>query len=408
MTEPIASRRPGALEFVALMALMTSLVALAIDAMLPALPMIGRDLDFPSANSTQWVVTMIMVGMAAGQLVYGPISDTTGRRPPVFAGLLLFAVGCLLSWFARDFESMMVGRFLQGFGVAGPRSVSIALIRDLYEGREMARVLSLIMSVFILVPIAAPLLGQVILMVASWRVIFASFLVLAVVVTVWFALRQPETLAPERRKPFSLRQLRTNFALVLRERAAMGFTLTAGISSGAFIGYLSSSQQIFQDQYGVGDRFALYFAILAAAIGAASRVNGRFVMRLGMFTLATWALRALALLSCGFVLYAWFRAGHPEFAAFMVYLVMAFFCIGILFGNMNSLAMESLGHVAGVGAAVVASVSLAVSVILGGTIGQLFDGTVIPLVGGFAVLSLISLPLMRWAGARRHAQHVQG
>lgn len=395
------TRAPGATEFVALMALMTSLVALAIDAMLPALPLIGGDLAFPTANSTQWVVTMIMIGMAGGQLVYGPISDTTGRRPPVFAGLFVFAVGCLLSWFAQDFTTMMAGRFLQGFGVAGPRSVSIALIRDLYEGREMARVLSLIMSVFILVPIAAPLLGQAILLVASWRAIFGSFLALTVLVTVWFALRQPETLPPERRREFSLGQLRASFLLVLRERSAMGFTLTAGLSSGAFIGYLSSSQQIFQDQYGVGDRFALYFGILAAAIGVAARVNGRLVMRVGMFGLATWALRVLALTSSGFVLYAWSRAGHPEFAALMAYLVVAFFCIGILFGNMNSLAMESLGHVAGVGAAVVASVSLAVSVLLGGTIGQLFDGTVLPLVGGFAVLSALSLPLMRWSGARR-------
>ena len=406
MPSPPPARAPGAAEFVALMALMTSLVALAIDAMLPALPMIGRDLSFPSPNSTQWVVTMIMVGMACGQLVYGPISDSTGRRPPVFAGLILFAVGCLLSWFARDFQMMMVGRFLQGFGVAGPRSVSIALIRDLYEGREMARVLSLIMSVFILVPIAAPLLGQLILLVASWRAIFASFLVLAVVVTVWFAIRQPETLAPEHRRPLAWRSLVSSFALVLRERAAMGFTVTAGISSGAFVGYLSSSQQIFQDQYGVGDRFALYFGILAAAIGVAARVNGRLVMRLGMFTLATRALRGLALSSVVFFAYAWYRSGHPEFVALMVYLVLAFFCIGILFGNMNSLAMESLGHVAGVGAAVVASVSLTVSVLLGGTIGQLFDGTVLPLIGGFAVLSLISLPLMRWAGSRRRAQHV--
>jgi DHA1 family bicyclomycin/chloramphenicol resistance-like MFS transporter len=369
--------------------------------MLPALPAIGSDLGFPSENSQQWVVTMIMVGMAVGQLFYGPVSDTSGRRPPVFVGLGLFALGCLLSWFAVSMPMMLLGRFLQGFGVAGPRSVSIALIRDMYEGRDMARVMSMIMSVFILTPIAAPLLGQAILMVADWRMIFASFVLLTAVVTAWFALRQPETLAPEDRRPFSWRQLLANARVVLADRAAMGFTLTAGLSSGAFIGYLASSQQIFQDQYHTGSRFAVYFAILAASIGIASQVNGRLVMRLGMVALTTWALRALALLSLGYFAYAWSEGGHPPFGGLMTYLVLSFFCIGILFGNINSLAMESLGRVAGVGAAVVTSGSLAISVALGGSIGQLLDGTVLPLVGGFALLSLVALPVLAWSAAQR-------
>lgn len=388
-------------EFVALMAVMTSLVALSIDAMLPALSTIGSDLGVESENATQWVVTMLLVGMALGQLFYGPISDSTGRKRPVYAGFAIFVVGCLLSLLARDFNTMLAGRFLQGLGVAGPRSVSMALIRDLHAGRDMARVMSMIMSVFILVPIAAPAIGQGILLMTDWRAIFGLFLVLAVITLTWFSVRQPESLPVERREPFSLSRILVAVASVFRQRAAIGFTVTAGLSSAAFVAYLSCSRQIFQDQYEVGSRFALWFGLLAAAIGLASFLNGRMVMRLGMFRLATRALRALTGLSFAFLAFAVARSGQPEFWTFMTYMALAFFCIGILFGNMSSLAMEPLGHIAGVGAAVVASVSLTISVVLGAWIGQSYDGTVIPLVAGFAILSLLSLFLIRWADGGR-------
>jgi DHA1 family bicyclomycin/chloramphenicol resistance-like MFS transporter len=400
----IATRsRPGPAfgEFVALMAVMTSLVALSIDAMLPALSMIGSDLGVDSENTTQWVVTMLLVGMALGQLFYGPISDSTGRKRPVYVGFAIFVLGCLLSLLARDFNMMLAGRFLQGLGVAGPRSVSMALIRDLHAGRDMARVMSMIMSVFILVPIAAPAVGQGILLVMDWRAIFGLFLVLAVTTLTWFAVRQPESLPVERREPFSLARILVAVGSVFRHRAAIGFTVTAGLSSSAFVGYLSCSRQIFQDQYDVGSRFVLWFGLLAAAIGLASFLNGRMVMRLGMLRLATRALRGLTGLSLVFLAFSMARSGQPEFWSFMVYMALAFFCVGILFGNMSSLAMEPLGHIAGVGAAVVASVSLTISVILGAWIGQSYDGTVIPLVTGFAVLSLLSLFLIRWADAGR-------
>ncbi len=190
------------------MALMTSLVALSIDGMLPALAAIGANLGAVSANQTQWVVTALLIGLAAGQLVYGPLSDSVGRKGPVQVGLVIFGVGCLLCIVASDFRTMLAGRLLQGLGVAGPRSVSIALIRDLHSGREMAKIMSLIMSVFILVPIMAPAVGQGILLVLNWRGIFGFFLLLSLVVSAWFALRQPETLPRERRKRFALEEAR--------------------------------------------------------------------------------------------------------------------------------------------------------------------------------------------------------
>lgn len=397
----ITGAPPGFTEFVALMALMTSMVALSIDAMLPALSAIGAELGAQSANDTQAVVTALLVGMAIGQLLYGPVSDSTGRRGPIFVGFAIFLAGCLISLLARDFTTMLAGRFLQGLGVAGPRSVSIALIRDLYAGREMARVMSMIMSVFIFVPIAAPAVGQAILSFADWRMIFAFFLLLATLCIIWFAVRMPESLPPERREPFSFGAKARAAKSVVTNRAAAGFTLTAGISSGAFIGYLASSRQIFQDLYGTGDLFSLWFAILAASIGLAAFLNGRLVIRHGMLPLTRRALISLAVLSVVYFGYSLLRGGHPEFWTFMVWLLAAFFFVGVLFGNVNALAMETLGDVAGIGAAMVASGSLAVSVVLGAIIGQSFDGTVNPFVGGYAVLSLLSLPVLRWAAGGR-------
>lgn len=394
---------PGFTEFVTLMALMTSMVALSIDAMLPALAEIGTELGVAAINDTQAVITALLVGMALGQLVYGPVSDSTGRKAPIYVGFAIFLAGCVLSMVARDFTTMLAGRFLQGLGVAGPRSVSIALIRDLHAGREMARVMSMIMSVFIFVPIAAPAVGQAILLVADWRMIFAFFLLLAGGCLVWFGIRLPETLPAERREDFSVPTKLRAARAVLTNRAAVGFTLTAGISSGAFVGYLASSRQIFQDVYEVGELFSAYFAVLAASIGLAAFLNGRLVLRYGMYPLTRRALIALAVLCVSFFTYSLWRDGRPEFGAFMAWLLVAFFFVGVLFGNINALAMETLGKVAGIGAALVASGSLAVSVVLGALIGQSFDGTVNPFIGGYAALSLLSLPVLHWAARGRPA-----
>jgi len=401
---PDIDRRPlSQTEFVGLIAMMTSLVALSIDAMLPALPEIGTALGVADPNQNQLVIFALMVGLSVGQLVYGPVSDSTGRRPMVFAGLIVFAIGCVLSLVAQDFRTMLIGRFLQGFGVAGPRSVSMALIRDLYVGRSMAQIMSTIMSVFVLMPILAPMLGQAILEVAGWRAIFTSFLLLGVIAVTWFAWRQPETLPVEKRHPLSIGEFGRSASIVLRQQAAMGFTLCAGISSGAFIGYLNSSQQIFQDIYATGDDFVLYFGMVAASIGAASLVNRRLVMKYGMHGLTRTALTMIAVLSICYFVVTWSVGGVPPFWSFLAYLMVAFFFVGIVFGNINSLAMESLGQVAGVGAAIVSSLSLAIAVIPGLLIGQALDGTIVPFVGGYAILSLGSLPLLAWGerGRRR-------
>jgi DHA1 family bicyclomycin/chloramphenicol resistance-like MFS transporter len=383
-------------EFVALMAMITSLAALSTDAMLPALAEIGAELGVDRANDNQLIVSLLFFGLAGGQILYGPVSDSVGRKLAIYAGYGIFFVGCLLSVFAVSFPMMLAGRLLQGIGIAGPRSVTMALIRDKYAGRSMARVMSFVMVVFILVPIIAPAFGQAILLVAHWRAIFVALLVLGVATALWFALRQPETLPVERRVPFSLARIGRAMREVVTNRRSLGYTVTAGLISGGFLGYLSSSQQIFQIQYGLGDRFPLIFATLAVALGGASFLNGRLVMRYGMLLLSQWASRILAGISALFLVLAWMQGGQPPLWALIGYMMPALFCVGILFGNLNALAMEPLGHIAGVGAAVVGSLSLLIGVILSSVIGQSYNGTVLPLIAGFAILSTAGVLLMFW------------
>lgn len=396
MAQPSSPAKLGFAEQVTLLALMMSMVALAIDVMLPALSDIATDLNAKDPNDRQYVVAMLFLGMAIGMFFYGPISDSTGRKPTIYFGFGLFIVGCLMSIFTTDYNTMLIGRFLQGLGVASPRIVSMALIRDQYEGRAMARFVSTVMTVFILVPVLAPALGQGILFFAEWRAIFIVLLILGIGTVLWFGLRHEETLPPERRAPFSLLRIWRATVEVCLNREAFGFTMVGGFIFSAFLGYLTMSQQIFQDQYGVGELFAVYFGVLAIALGVASFVNSKLVMRFGMRRLSYYALIALTITSGLFWAFTYLEAGHPPLFLLVGYFMITFFCIGILFGNFNAMAMEPLGHIAGVAAAVIGSITTFVSLGLGTIIAQLYDGTVLPLIGSFAVLGALSLGAMIW------------
>lgn len=391
--------RPSFAEFVILVSMMMSLTALSIDAMLPALAQIGRDLNVQNANSRQLVISVLFFGLAVGQLFFGPLSDKTGRKPAIYAGFACFIAGSLVSMFAISFPMMLFGRLLQGAGISAPRTVTLALVRDQYEGRAMARVMSFVMTVFILVPMIAPTMGQAILLFSGWRTIFGSFVLLTLITFLWFALRMPETLAPEKRAPFSWRRIITTTREIIRIRPAIGYTVTAGFVSGAFIGYLNSSQQIFQEQYALGELFPLFFAIIALSVGLASLLNARLVIRIGMRSLVRGSLITILGLSSVALVIALATAGHPPLWLLMAYLMMSLFCIGILFGNMNSLAMEPLGNIAGIGAAVVGALSTLISVMLGTVIGQNYNGTVLPVVAGLAILAGLSLVVVHWADA---------
>ena len=391
---------PSFAEFVIIISLMMSLTALSIDAMLPALPQIGADLHVQSANGPQLVVSALFLGLALGQLFFGPLSDSTGRKPAIYTGLSLFVVGSLISVFAINFPVMLAGRLVQGAGVSAPRAVGLALVRDRYEGRAMAQVMSFVMTVFILVPMIAPTLGQALLFVTGWRSIFGVFILLALITLLWFALRMPETLALEDRASFSLRRILSATREIFHIRPAIGYTVTAGLISGAHLGYLSSAQQIFQEQYQLGDLFPIVFAIIALAIGFASFLNARLVMRFGMRLLVRRSLIVIIGLSIAALGVAWFTGGQPPLWFLMIYLMLTFFCVGILFGNQNALAMEPLGRIAGIGAAVVGALSTFLSVPAGTVIGQSYNGTIVPLVAGIAIMAGLSLLVVRWIEQR--------
>jgi DHA1 family bicyclomycin/chloramphenicol resistance-like MFS transporter len=393
---PPAPQSPG-VEFIALVALTTSLVAMSIDTMLPALGGMAAELGAAQANDRQLVLSAFFGGLMVGQVLYGPASDSFGRKPALFFGLGLFMAGNLLCAAAWSFPVLLAGRVLAGFGAAGPRIVSVALVRDAYGGRGMARVMSFVSTVFILVPVLAPSIGQAVLSFASWRTIFEALVLIAGLDWLWFVLRQPETLPRAKRVPFSLRGIARGAAETFRTPLTLGYMVSTGIIFAAFINYLSTAQQIFQEQYETGTMFPIYFGMLAAGIGVASFVNGRLVMRFGMQRLSRLALLAETSWSLVAFVAALLWHGHPPFIALMAYLMPCFFFNGILFGNFNARAMEPMGHIAGVAAAVTGSVSTLVALAIGTPFGRAYDGTVLPLIGGYLVCGFLALALTSWA-----------
>ena len=387
-------------EFIPLMGLLTALDALSIDAMMPALSQMGHDLHVAAANDTQLIIAMMFVGMTFGQMFGGPLSDGIGRKPAIYAGLVLYLIGCLIAIIATTFPEMLAARVLQGFGASMAPVIATALVRDLYQGAPMARVMSFMGSVFILVPVIAPLLGQGILLIGNWRLIFVMFFVLGFPASLWFALRQPETLASANRHPFSPTRLMTALLEVLRSRMATGFAIASGLFLGAFFGYLNSSQQIFQETYRTGPYFALYYSGCAATIGLALFSNGKLVERFGMLPLASLGMVGILLVALLFLPVAWAYGGKPPLWMWMAFLLPTFFGAGLLFGNFNAIILEPLGHIAGMASAATSGLTMLVSLPLGTFIGRAYDGTVLPAALGFAGLSFLSLIVMRWARAR--------
>lgn len=379
------------LEFVALVALLTALVALSIDTMLPALGQIADDLGADADNARQFVVLALFAGLGVGQLLYGPLSDRIGRKPAILTGLAIFGAGSLLCHFASDYTLLLLGRAIQGFGAAGPRIVAVAMVRDGRAGRAMARVMSLVASVFIIVPMAAPALGQAVLRFTGWRTIFLGFFAVAVIAAVWLIVRQPETLPAARRRAIGMRALAEAAAQVLGHRVSLGFTLAAGGVLGAMIGYIGTAQQVFVEQYDQGALLALWFAVIAGAMGAASLLNARLVMRWGMRRLVAVALWGFVTLAAGLLGVSLSSGGHPPLAVYVAVMIPMFCCMGLLFGNCNALAMEPMGPIAGMAASVIGTLTSLVSVVIGTLIGQAYDGTLVPIAAGFLAAGVAAL-----------------
>ena len=389
-TEPASSPPigPGFREFVALMAGLMSLNALAIDAMVPALPAIGHALDVVTENQRQLVVSLYVIGFGLTQLLYGPLADRYGRKPVLLTTVALYVIFALLCAAAGSFLLLLAARMAQGAAAASSRVLVIAIIRDRYEGTAMARLMSLIFMVFLLMPVVAPVFGQLTLLVASWRWIFFGLAGFGAIMALWATIRLPETLHPEYRRPFSLPAMISGARETLTNRISLGYTLVLSLMLGGLMGYINSIQQIVFDVFRRPELIAAAFAGVALPMAATSYLNSRLVERIGirriahvgmiLFTLLAGLHLALAELGESFWLFVLMQG-----------LIMASF--GLASSNCGTLAMQPLGHVAGTASSVQGTISTISGASLGIVIGQNFNGTVIPLVAGYFLFGLAAL-----------------
>ncbi|NOR28481.1 MAG: Bcr/CflA family efflux MFS transporter [Lutibacter sp.] len=387
--------KPSQFEFIALMAALMSVVALAIDALLPALDIIGHSIGTESNSENQLLIIMIFLGLGIGPLLFGPISDSLGRKPIVYLGFLVFILASVICVNSSSLEMMIIGRILQGIGLSAPRTMSIAIVRDTYSGDYMARIMSFITVVFLLVPIVAPALGKFILEIYNWEAIFYFQLVITVIVSIWFWFRQPETLHPEYRIKFTKLMVIDGTKELFKHKQTIGYTLISGFITGSFMVYLSTSQQIFQQQYNLADEFPFIFAGLAISMGAASLSNGSIVVKFGMKKMATIALFSFFGISLLYIV-LFFNSENPSIEILLAFFAMQFFSIGFLFGNLRALAMQPIAHIAGIGAAITGFISTLMAVPISALIGGYVEATALPLFIGFSICSFLSILILMY------------
>lgn len=394
MSDTPAQRTLSIPELVGMVAALSALNALAIDIMLPALPQIGEAFQLTNDNDRQLVIICYVALFGVSQLIYGPLADAFGRRSVLVYALSIYIAGSILCVVAPSFELFLAARALQGVGAAATRVIATAVVRDLMEGRRMAQVMSMAMTAFMIVPIIAPSIGQLILFVAPWRWIFGALLVYALIVLAWALIRLPETLKPENRRAFNPPAIISAYAMVLRERQTVGYMFATTFITGCLFGYITSSEQLFVDVYNLGPAFPLAFASIAIAISAGTFLNSRLVVRHGMrrlshimiigFTIAALVLAGIA------------QLGWATFPVFTIMLAITFAMFGFIASNFNALAMEPMGKVAGSASAIYGAVTATGGAIFGALIGRAFDGTVVPFAIGLAAAGAATLLSVLW------------
>lgn len=384
------NRKPSQLEFVALMASLMSIVALAIDALLPALDYIGFSIGTTKSSDTQLLITMIFLGLGIGPLLFGPISDSLGRKPIVYMGFTIFILASLICIYSESLFWMVIGRILQGVGLSAPRTISIAMVRDTFDGDYMARIMSFITVVFILVPIIAPAMGKFVLDHYNWQAIFYIQLIFSILVSWWFWKRQPETLPEAQRIRFSSHIFADGLKELIKYKKTMGYTVISGFITGSFMVYLSSSQQIFHTQYGLKEEFPFIFAGLAISIGSATFLNGTLVVRFGMERIINTAILSFFGISLLYLI-LFYNTENPDVTLLLLFFGMQFFSIGFLFGNLRAMAMQPIGHIAGIGAAITGFISTMMAVPISIYIGRFIDQRALPLFIGFLICSFLSI-----------------
>lgn len=383
-------------EFIAMLAFLFATIAFSVDAMLPALPQIAHDLSPQDVNRAQLILTSFVAGMGLGTIFAGPISDAIGRKRAITIGFGIYILGAIGAVMASSLELLLLARFVQGLGAAAPRIVGVAMVRDLYQGREMARITSFVMMIFILIPAFAPLLGAGIIAFSGWHGVFWSFVIFGLIGSLWLNIRQDETLPTTLRRPLRVGTLRDAAREVLADRQVMMCTLILSLGFGQMFGLLSSSQQLFGEAYGKGDQFPAWFAAMALLSGTGTIFNAVFVLRLGMRRIAKWAYIMQTIVSGGLLLLT-LTGILPEtlrFPAFFFWAVSVFFMAGVTFGNLNALALQRMGHIAGMAASIVAAISTLGAVLIAAPVGLLYDGTALPVITATLICSGLAWMLM--------------
>jgi len=381
------------IEFVTIMASLMAITALAIDAVLPALDVIGKDIGVENPQNNQLIIILIFLGLGIGPLVFGPVSDSIGRKPLVYLGFAIFIIASFICIFSESLEMMIFGRILQGIGLSSPRTISIAMVRDAYEGDYMARIMSFITTIFILVPVVAPTLGKFMLDHYNWQAIFYIQLIFGILVTLWFFKRQPETLSDLHKKKWTSSIFMDGFKELITHKSTLAFTVISGFITGSFLVYLSTAQQIFHEQYNLIDEFPYIFAALAVTVGMATLLNGNLVLRFGMLKLITWALILYFLASLLYVI-LFYSTTNPSALILFLFCAVQFFAIGFLFGNLRAIAMQPVGHIAGIASAITGLISTLMAVPLSIYIGAFVKTSVLPMFIGFTICSLISIGIL--------------
>ncbi|KIZ47610.1 MULTISPECIES: multidrug effflux MFS transporter [Rhodopseudomonas] len=388
-----STHRPmGFPEFVLIVACIMALNPLAMDMMLPALPQIGSVFNIASGNRLQGVLSAFMIGFGVGQFVIGPLSDRYGRRPILLAGMVVYTIASVLAVVAPSFETLLIARVAQGLGTAATRVIAVSIVRDCYAGRRMASVMSLVMMIFIAVPVLAPALGQVVMLAVQWRGIFVCLMIYGLLALLWCAWRLPETLPASERKSLALRDVLSAFRHTLTNRQTLGYALAAGGIQGTLFAYVFESQQVFTQIYHLGHYFPLAFAAIAIGIALAGFLNARFVGRLGMRVISHGALCMYVVVVSVMLVAA--RHGQVWFPLYMVLSALSMFGFGLMFANFTALAMEPQGHIAGTASSLFGSITTLLGIAIGYTIGQDFDGTLLPFATGSLLCTLATLAVV--------------
>lgn len=401
MTETVergpTAHRLGRAELTGLLAMSMALAALGIDLMLPAFPAMRDDLGLPEGSpEVTRIVTAYFLGLAVGTFVYGPVSDRFGRKPALFTGYAIYVVGALAATLAPSLGLVLGARFLWGLGAAGPRIITLAVIRDTFEGERMARAMSFVMAVFILVPVFAPTVGHLVSEAASWRYLFGGCAVAAAAVALW-ALRLPETLHPEYRLPFHLGRIAAAAKLVVTTRETIVYTVAQTVLYGAFVSWIASSEVIVGTAFGREDLFPVVFGGLAAVMGASMLANARIVGRVGTQRLAHAVLVAYVVVAAVNAAVAVATDGKPPLLVFVIGMAAMVSAHALLIPNFNTLAMAPMAAVAGTASSVIGALQLAGGSLIGAVIDARFDGTVRPLALSFLAVGVAASLLARLA-----------